>query len=204
LNVFRRAWRLQPTTEFDCGAERAKNVKWMECIRAGGDGRISTGDSNVPLWKLNLLYDGECPFCRREVERLKRRDRAADLALEDISGLGFDPGKYGLTRTEVQRVLHGVTPNGTVLEGMDAVREAYRIVGLGWLAAPTRLPLLRTASDLLYRLFARWRGPLGQLVAGGCPRGTCAISPPGAEPGSKPAIRPCPGTGWKDRSARVS
>jgi len=131
----------------------------------------------MPSWRFKLLYDGECPFCRRAVEWLKRRDRAGRLAMEDISALGFDPWKYGLSREEVTRVLHGVKPDGTVLRGMDAVREAYRAVGLGWLAAPTRLPLLRTASDWLYRVFARCRAPLGQLVEGGCPGGTCVVRP---------------------------
>lgn len=135
--------------------------------------------------KLKLLYDGACPFCRRAVEWLKRRDRSGNLLLEDISALGFDAGKYGLSREEVTRVLHGVKPDGTVLKGMDAVREACRTVGLGWLAAPTRLPLLRTASDWLYRLFSCCRAPLGQLVEGGCPGGTCAARPPDSRVGKR-------------------
>jgi hypothetical protein len=36
-----------------------------------------------------------------------------------------------------------------VLKGMDAVREAYRTVGLGWVLAPTKLPGLKALSDLL-------------------------------------------------------
>src|ERR1700690_4236397 len=51
--------------------------------------------------RFKLLYDGDCPFCRREVEWLKRRDRNDRLALENIAALGFDPGRYGLTREEV-------------------------------------------------------------------------------------------------------
>jgi predicted DCC family thiol-disulfide oxidoreductase YuxK len=132
-------------------------------------------------WRFKLLYDGACPFCRREVEWLERRDRAGRLAAEDISALGFDPTKYGLCRDEVARVLHGVKPDGSVLKGMEAVREAYGTVGLGWLVAPTRLPLLRTASNCLYRLFARYRMPFGRLLTGersgrtgGCSEETCA------------------------------
>jgi len=132
----------------------------------------------MPSRRFKLLYDGECPFCQRAVEWLKRRDRSGNLSLEDISALGFNPAKYGLSREEVTRVLHGVKPDGTVVEGMDAVREACRTVGLSWLAAPTRLPFLRTASDWLYRLLSRCRAPLGQLVEGGCPGGTCAARPP--------------------------
>jgi len=132
----------------------------------------------VHSWKLKLLYDGDCPLCRRGIAWLKRRDRAGRLAVEDITALGFDPGRYGLKRDEVMRVLHGVKPDGTVLRGMDAVREACRTVGLGWLVAPTRLPLLRTASNQLYRLFSGCRGALQHWTEGGCPGGTCAVRGP--------------------------
>jgi len=127
----------------------------------------------MPSWQFKLLYDGDCPFCRREVAWLKRRDGAGRLAVEDIAALGFDPGRYGLSRDEVNRLLHGVRPDGIVLKGMDAVREAYRAVGLGWLLAPTRLPLLRTLSDGMYRLFARNRIALGNLAGRGCDDGSC-------------------------------
>jgi predicted DCC family thiol-disulfide oxidoreductase YuxK len=99
------------------------------------------------------------------------------LAFEDISALGFNPEKYGLSRKDVTRVLHGVKSDGTVLKGMDAVREACRTVGLGWLLFPTRLPLARTASDWLYRLASRCRGSLGSLLDEHCSGGTCAVRP---------------------------
>ena len=129
----------------------------------------------MATWQFKLFYDGECPFCRREVKWLTRRDRAGNLATEDIAALGFDPALYGLTRDDVARVLHGVKADGTVLRGMDAVREAYRAVGLGWLAAPTRLPVVRTISDCLYGLFARNRLILGRLAGRACSHGSCAV-----------------------------
>ena len=35
----------------------------------------------MPEGRFKLLYDGECPFCRREVEWLRRRDLNGNLAL---------------------------------------------------------------------------------------------------------------------------
>ena len=127
----------------------------------------------MSFWRLKLFYDGECPFCRREAEWLKQRDRSDHLVTEDISALGFDPAAYGLRRDDVERVLHGMKCDGTVVTGMDAVREAYRTVGLGWLVAPTRLPVLRSLSDCLYGLFARYRAPLGRLLGRNCSGGSC-------------------------------
>jgi predicted DCC family thiol-disulfide oxidoreductase YuxK len=122
-----------------------------------------------------LFYDGECPICRREVAWLKRRDRAGNLELQDIAVLGFDPARYGLTREEIMRVLHGVRPDGVVIRGMEAVREAYRAVGLGWLLVPTRLPGLSALSDFFYGWFARNRRALGRLLEPNCSDEQCMV-----------------------------
>jgi predicted DCC family thiol-disulfide oxidoreductase YuxK len=124
--------------------------------------------------RIKLLYDGECPFCRREAQWLKRRDRADRLVLEDILALGFDPSRYGLTRQEVTAVLHGVLPDGRVVHGVEAVRQAYQAVGLGWLVAPTRLPGIRGLLDRMYGAFARNRVALGRWFGRRCESGVCA------------------------------
>jgi predicted DCC family thiol-disulfide oxidoreductase YuxK len=125
--------------------------------------------------RLKLLYDGECPICRREAQWLKRRDRDGRLVLEDISALGFDPSRYGLTRQEAMEVLHGVLPDGRIVRGVEAVRQAYQAIGLGWLVAPTRLPVVRWVLDRMYGAFARNRAGLGRWLGRGCQSGVCSI-----------------------------
>ena len=107
---------------------------------------------------------------------LKRRDRAGNLELEDFAVPGFDPARFGLTQNEITSVLHDVRPDGEVVKGMQAVREAYRAVGLGWLLAPTRLPGLSALSDFCYGLFARNRLALGRLFDPSCSDGQCAVT----------------------------
>jgi predicted DCC family thiol-disulfide oxidoreductase YuxK len=124
--------------------------------------------------QVKLLYDGDCPFCRREVEWLKRRDRSGNLVLENIAAIGFDPVSYGLTREEVMGRLHGILPDGRVVRGMEAVRRAYQAAGLGWLVAPTKLPIVRGMTDVMYGVFARNRVRLGRMFGRKCERGTCA------------------------------
>ncbi|MCE5268557.1 MAG: DUF393 domain-containing protein [Planctomycetaceae bacterium] len=126
--------------------------------------------------RFKLLYDGDCPFCRREVEWLKRRDRANRLDLENIAALGFDPRRYGLTWPEVTGSLHGILPDGRVVRRLEAVRHAYEAVGLGWLIAPARLPVIRHVLDGMYRAFAKNRVRLGNLVGRGCEHRTCEKS----------------------------
>jgi predicted DCC family thiol-disulfide oxidoreductase YuxK len=129
--------------------------------------------SNQPF---KLLYDGDCPFCRREAEWLKRRDRRGNLTLENIAAIGFDPAKYGLTREEVMGVLHGILPDGRIVRRLEAVRQAYQAAGLGWLVAPTRLPIVRGALDRMYLVFARNRIRLGRLFGRKCESGTCGVT----------------------------
>jgi predicted DCC family thiol-disulfide oxidoreductase YuxK len=125
-----------------------------------------------------LLYDRECPFCRMEVEWLLRRNAKGLLRAVDIAAPGFDPGQFGLSRERVHARLHGVTAEGTVIEGMAAVRAAWRAVGMGRWMAPSGWPLVRHLFDLGYLVFARYRVPLGRLFGrkadATCSDGRCA------------------------------
>jgi predicted DCC family thiol-disulfide oxidoreductase YuxK len=107
--------------------------------------------------EITLLYDGACPLCARELAMLRRRDRRGALGAVDIAAPGFDPSVYGLDRERVMARMHGVLPDGTVVEGMEVFRRAYAAVGLGWLLAPSRWPLLGPLFDAAYGWFARNR-----------------------------------------------
>lgn len=108
-------------------------------------------------WDIKVLFDGECPLCRREIAFLEGRNRRGRLALEDIAAPGFDPSAYGLDAADVMGRINGVLPDGRVVEGMEVFRRAYAAVGLGWLLAPSRLPGLGRMYDAGYRVFARNR-----------------------------------------------
>lgn len=107
--------------------------------------------------RLQLLYDGACPICSLEMRRLRSLDASGRLECLDITAQGFDPARYGTTRSALMRRMHALAPDGRLLAGMDAIRAAYSAVGLGWLLAPTRLPLVRRLADRAYLAFARNR-----------------------------------------------
>ena len=100
--------------------------------------------------EFTLLYDSECPFCKLEVEWLQKRDGRGRLGAIDIAADGFDAACFGLTEEAVHARLHGVQPDGTVVEGMAAIRAAWAAAGLGWVMAPTGWPVLRWFADLGY------------------------------------------------------
>jgi predicted DCC family thiol-disulfide oxidoreductase YuxK len=131
--------------------------------------------------EFTLLFDSDCPMCRREVRWLQRRDRNGRLQAVDIAAPGFDAGRFGLSQEEVMAELCGVLPDGRVTRGMESMRRAWAAVGLGWVMAPTVWPLLRLLFDLGYKVFARYRVPLGRLFGRRCEDGRCAVGgrPPG-------------------------
>lgn len=124
-------------------------------------------------WQFKLLYDGECPFCRIEARWLQRWNRCGQLVFEDISSAAFDPARYGLSLDDVMGVMHGVFPDGRVVRKVEAFRQAYGAVGLGWLLAPTGWPVFRGLFDKLYELFARYRVSLGRLFGNSCSSDRC-------------------------------
>jgi predicted DCC family thiol-disulfide oxidoreductase YuxK len=129
----------------------------------------------VSEWHFKLLYDGECPFCRREVRWLQRLNHHDHLAFEDVTSPNFDPSTYGTSREELLGVIHGVFPDGRIVRGVEAFRQAYRAIGLGWLLAPTGWPGLRWFFDAFYALFARHRVRLGRFLGRSCNSGRCTV-----------------------------
>ena len=124
-------------------------------------------------WQIRVLFDGACPLCEREIRMLERLDRRRGcVEFEDISQPAFDPAVYGLDAEQVMARIHGVLPDGSVIEGLEVFRRVYAAVGLGWLLAPTRWPLLRGISEAGYRIFARnrlrWTGREADCDSGRC------------------------------------
>lgn len=131
-------------------------------IGVGMSQRLTPEDSRAGE-RYQLLYDGACPVCRREVLWLHRR-RPDAIEAVDIAAPGFDAAFYGLTADEVDAALYGVQPDGSITVGMDSLREGYRLAGLGWLIAWTGWWPARPAFDAFYRAFARNRMRIGRLL----------------------------------------
>jgi predicted DCC family thiol-disulfide oxidoreductase YuxK len=112
---------------------------------------------------LIILYDGGCPLCRREVDMLRKRDQRAHpsqprLAFIDIDAPDYDPSTaQGVTYREAMGRIHAIDASGTVLRDLAVFRQAYALVGLGWVYAPTRWPVLGRLAEAAYAIWARLR-----------------------------------------------
>jgi predicted DCC family thiol-disulfide oxidoreductase YuxK len=129
-----------------------------------------------PTWRLKLLFDGQCPFCSREVAMMKVRNERGHLAFEDITAPAFNPAQYGVTIEQLVGAMHAVRPDGSLIVGVDVFAEMYEAVGWRWLARPMRWRLTRPLTLFIYRLFARIRPRLsGFRPDTQCSGGTCKL-----------------------------
>lgn len=110
-------------------------------------------------WQIKLLYDGQCPLCVREVNFLSRRDAGrGKVAFVDVAEDSYRPEANGNIdfETAMGRI-HALLPDGTILKNVEVFRRTYEILGLGWVYAATKLPLIGSLADWLYSLWADQR-----------------------------------------------
>jgi len=106
---------------------------------------------------LEVLFDGDCPLCRREVAWLRKLDRRQRLRWTDIAAADFRCEDYGRSMEQLMGALHARLPDASWVTGVEAFRRMYSAVGFAWLIAVTRLPGVSHLMEWSYRLFARNR-----------------------------------------------
>lgn len=112
-----------------------------------------------PSWRIKLLYDGECPFCMREVNFLQKKDRGRGLvAFVDISQDSYDPSEHGGVDFEAAMGrIHAILADGTVVRDLEVFRQVYKTLGMGWIYAPTKWAAIAPIANKLYQIWASWR-----------------------------------------------
>lgn len=101
-----------------------------------------------------LYYDGQCPLCTAEMDRL-RQLADSSLVLVDIHGL--EDGAGLPDRSALLERLHLRRADNVLLSGLDANVAAWRHTRFGILWAWLRWPLLRPVADAIYNRWAAWR-----------------------------------------------
>ncbi|MGD1913010.1 MAG: thiol-disulfide oxidoreductase DCC family protein [Rivularia sp. (in: cyanobacteria)] len=110
-------------------------------------------------WEIKLLYDGECPLCVREVNFLQKRDGGrGKVAFVDIAADDYNPEENGGVdfETAMGRI-HGVLADGTVIKNVEVFRRVYEVLGMGWVYAITKLPILGAIANFIYGIWADYR-----------------------------------------------
>lgn len=112
-----------------------------------------------PSWQIELLYDGKCPLCMREVNFLKKRDAGRGLVgFVDIADDNYIPEEHGDVdfETAMGRI-HAVLPDGTAIKNVEVFRRIYETLGMGWIYTATKWPIIGPIVDRLYETWADWR-----------------------------------------------
>jgi predicted DCC family thiol-disulfide oxidoreductase YuxK len=121
-----------------------------------------------------VIFDGQCRFCRGQVERLARWDRwgrLAFLSLHDPRVVGWLPD---VSHDQLMRNLYLVDRRGRRHVGAAAFRYLSRKLPWLWLLAPwLHLPGSLPLWQWVYRQFADRRYQWGKTDH--CPDGSCSI-----------------------------
>lgn len=120
-----------------------------------------------------VIYDGNCQFCRRQVERLHRWDgknRLAFLSLHDPAVSRYVPN---VTHDQLMQQMYLVDQRGRRFAGTNALRYLSRRLPPLWILAPLlHIPFSLALWQCLYRQVAKWRY---QLNKASCDEGTCRV-----------------------------
>jgi predicted DCC family thiol-disulfide oxidoreductase YuxK len=112
-----------------------------------------------PSWKIKLLYDGECPLCLREVNFLQKQDAGRGLiAFVDIADENYNPEENsGISFGAAMGRIHAILADGTIIQNVEVFRQVYDILGIGWIYAATKWPIIGFLVDIIYEIWASWR-----------------------------------------------
>lgn len=109
-------------------------------------------DSKTPL---ELLYDGECPICKREICLLQKKDSQTKIKFVDISSKEFNHSNIDYNTAMSQ--IHAIDGKGNLLVGIPAFAAVYARCQLLVTSTLMRIPFIKSALEPLYKLFARKR-----------------------------------------------
>ncbi len=114
--------------------------------------------------ELIIFYDSQCPLCRAELDHLKKHDVNQRISLEDLHAPDMVDRYPFIDVVKANRMLHGQLANGEMIYGLDVTVKAWGLVNkYRWLKV-LRWPLMRTLSDLFYKIFARYRNQISALL----------------------------------------
>ena len=126
--------------------------------------------------KLRLFFDGFCPLCVAEMNKLKSYNKDQNLVFEDIQAPDFSDRFPQLNWQDLDKRIHGQLPNGSLITGLDVTYLAWKYVGKGWVYAPLRWPVISWFADGVYLFFARYRYTISYLLTGKKRGGACSSS----------------------------
>lgn len=133
--------------------------------------------------QLTIFFDGKCPLCSLEMQKLKRYDNHNKIHLVDLHHPYFNDDYPHINIDDALAILHGEY-QGKQLLALDVTHRAWTLVGRGILVAPLQWPIFKQASHAAYLQLAKHRYPISRFInkhlgigAPACEQGTCYEKP---------------------------
>ena len=133
--------------------------------------------------QLTIFYDGKCPLCSLEMDKLKRHDQHNKIRLIDLHQDNFNNNFPHINTDKALAILHGEY-QGKVLLALDVTHRAWTLVGRGMLVAPLQWPVFKQISHAVYLQLAKHRYPISSFIhkrfgigIKSCDQGTCYEKP---------------------------
>lgn len=133
--------------------------------------------------QLIIFFDGSCPLCTLEMQRLKEQDHKNNIQLVDLHQSDFAIQFPDIDVKKGLAILHGKY-QGKILLGLDVTHRAWTLVGKRWMVAPLQWPIIKPLSHLVYLQLAKYRYPISQFMykrlgigINKCNEGTCYDKP---------------------------
>lgn len=119
----------------------------------------TTPNSEFPAYEIKLLYDGECPLCLREVNFLRKKDAGrGKVVFVDIADDNYSPQENaGIDYETAMTRIHAVLADGIVVKNIEAFRKVYEVLGMGWIYALTKIPVIGWIANKVYEIWANLR-----------------------------------------------
>jgi predicted DCC family thiol-disulfide oxidoreductase YuxK len=139
-----------------------------------GHPNAAGSDQPPPPAELVAWIDGRCALCRRAGRWIEARDRLGRIWLRDLhhAAPADLPGPREAMLARLWVVACGPDGRPEVSTGLDAVRQVLlRLPGWRWPARLMAWPLVGWLGSLAYRIVARHRQRLGQML--GCDGSAC-------------------------------
>ena len=125
-----------------------------------------------------VVYDGECPFCQKQVAKMRSRDPGNYFEYAPRQTPGIEERFPTLAQGDFNTGMRLVRQDGSVAVGADAVYEIARELR-GWRLGAWlyRVPILRQVFRGIYAWIARNRYRLAQKSGKICDpdKGACEL-----------------------------
>lgn len=128
---------------------------------------------------LTIFYDGNCPLCTLEMQKLKRYDSKNAIVLENLHQENFQTLFPNIKIGKAMKILHGLY-QGEILLALDVTHRAWTLVGRGTLVAPLQFPIIKQLAHGGYLFLAKYRHPISNCLyerfgigIKTCEKGTC-------------------------------